>query len=88
MNGSRSIQKKVFTASLQDSALGPVSLKMSINYPDDTKLVGKAHAIDDISKFRMMASLESLAEGTKIKLNKYKCRAQQQSLKFTCTNAE
>lgn len=36
----------------------------------------------------MISILECMAEAKQIKFNKYKCIAQQQSLKFTCANAE
>lgn len=83
INASVSIQRKVLTVSLQDSVLGPVLWKkMSISYSDDTNLVGRARCHRQ-SKFRMISILEWMAEAKKIKFNKYKCDAQQQSLKFT-----
>lgn len=36
----------------------------------------------------MISILECMVEAKQIKFNKYKCIAQQQSLKFTCANAE
>lgn len=62
---------------------------LSINQSDYSNLIGRARATDDIIKIHNdLNSLGCLAKAQKITFNKYKCRAQQQFLKFTCTNAK
>lgn len=87
INASVSIQRKVSPPCYRNRPWPCPFKNMSICYSDDTNLVGRAHDLGN-QQFRMISILECMAEAEKIKFNKYKCRARQQSWKFTCTNAE
>lgn len=91
INGSMSIQRNIFIAFalLQASVLGPVLLKICQSVIQTTLTWwGEYMPQKTESKFRMISILECMVEAKKIKFNKYKCTAQQQSLKFTRTNVE